>query len=1254
MKLLLRKKPSMLVNFVIILLLILGFFSNYPVYGGVAEQSSSWSVWSDGRLALIQGSLIRLSTFAGEKVAFPLNIEHPVETYRYTWVVINAPAHGVVYIEPRGAFATGVYIPFEEYSGSDHFAISVNDEDGNYGRIGVAVEIHPAPAPTGFIPMEGTARTSLREISRMINNQELLTGSIDLVHNQGSFMQNEVVVSRGEQGEYASTEGGTLISENEFLGASAPPISLETDLVGEIVPEFTADSVILADIPAFTWVFGSAAVSAAMIAGYYDRTGFSNIYTGPTNGGVVPLTDTLWGAWMDGAGVTYPNNPLAASKNGVDGRTTRGSIDDYWVQFVSNEPDPYLTNGWMEHSWGDAVGDYMYTSQSAWGNLDGKTTFHGNSGSPLPLTCDEIETENFEADGTLGIRQFFEARGYEVGDCFFQYTDNLYAGGFSLDQYKAEIDAGFPVMIHLGDHTLVGIGYEPGTNTIYIHDAWIRNANTMEWGNSYQNKPMVAVSIVHPSLGLMPEIEVAPQTDEVWGIGVMPLAEVTLTIGSYSTSRIASTGGEVYFDLGGTFDIVPGNVISINDGIVSAAYTAAELSITKVRVNDNKVWGTAAYNVSPIWVYACNETNCVRDDAWTTSSSNSWLADFNDIPYDLANGDLVIAVQPDEAGNRTVVTWRLSDPYMIVDPVEDIVYVVDWFVEELDDLLFSHPLELRINGTLVDTRLTDAEMNCVFPNIPVDIVAGQRLEARGDYKIIEHVVEFLKIKSIDPVTDTVKGKASVGKMVNIVASDPENDTSVQVSVKTGADGAWLADLTGKVDITPGTVIDAYVFDMAGNATWMSAHTPSPAFSIDATLDRVSGWDWLPGKTATVTVGAFQRSIEVDSFGNFSVSLAGLFDFQAGQAVIVSDGITTKTHTIRTLSIIDINDIDDWIAGNADPDSMVKVVAFDLVSNGTVLSVQTDGAGDWQADFAGLEDLAQRSWGWVEQADEDGDLTEISFSLPDYPVLNELGRAYGIAGQPAMSVNIYGENFAPTSRVRWSEVQLETTYINQNVLSVIISESDLAEPGIFTMDVYTPPPGGGTSTSARFRVIGVTPQYESQLGSNYVDFAWDGIDGASQYKIQFSSMKDFSVLLVNTKSASPAFTAYDVPLVRGKTYYWRIRPFYGSLKGPWSSVMPFQSLDPLPAPDLGITDIAGYEAIVSWSQVDGAVKYKLQVSKDAAFTKLIFNAPVFSPETSKSLSLPEKARTYYWRVRAIDEVKIKSGWSENGSFSVPVD
>ena len=46
------------------------------------------------------------------------------------------------------------------------------------------------------------------------------------------------------------------------------------------------------------------------------------------------------------------------------------------MQYGSSASDPYITGGWTQHTWGDAIGDYMKTSQSAYDNTDGSTNFY--------------------------------------------------------------------------------------------------------------------------------------------------------------------------------------------------------------------------------------------------------------------------------------------------------------------------------------------------------------------------------------------------------------------------------------------------------------------------------------------------------------------------------------------------------------------------------------------------------------------------------------------------------------------------------------------------------------------------------------------------------------------------------------------------------------------------------------------------------------------------------------------------------------
>ena len=316
-----------------------------------------------------------------------------------------------------------------------------------------------------------------------------------------------------QNNEYLSTQtttysDGTSLTRHIINGPPQPPPGFDVERQAVALPEPNpAMATKTLTVPAFNWVFGCSAVSGSMIAGYYDRNGFPDMYTGPTNGGVTPLDNSVWGTWSDGDD-TYPNIPLAASHNGVDGRSTRGSIDDYWVQYGSSASDPYITGPWTQHTWGTAIGDYMKTSQSDYGNTDGSTSFYTWTTSAAPLTCADMVGYAIDTlDGTYGRKLFYEARGYRVTDCYSQKTDNTIGGGFSFAQFKAEIDAGRPVMLNLAGHTIVGVGYNDaddersynGGSTVYIHDTWDYSNHTMTWGGSYSGMLLLSVSIVNIS-----------------------------------------------------------------------------------------------------------------------------------------------------------------------------------------------------------------------------------------------------------------------------------------------------------------------------------------------------------------------------------------------------------------------------------------------------------------------------------------------------------------------------------------------------------------------------------------------------------------------------------------------------------------------------------------------------------------------------------------------------------------------------------
>lgn len=258
-------------------------------------------------------------------------------------------------------------------------------------------------------------------------------------------------------------------------------------------PIASAASTILPDVPAFTWCYGCSPTAAAMIAGHYDNRGFPNMYAGPTNGGVCPLTNAIWGStrWPS---IMCGESPLSASHAGLDGRTSRGHVDDYWVDFGVGGPDPYESNGWNEHN-PDCLADFMGTSQADNASItDGATWFFVyTDGTPL---VDYTGSEPDYRDGCHGMRLFVESRGYRVFTNFTQTIsgNNGVLAGYTFDDFKAEIQSGVPVLIHIQGHSMVGFGYEETGSVIYIRDTWDHQAHTMTWGGEYAGMRHYAVT----------------------------------------------------------------------------------------------------------------------------------------------------------------------------------------------------------------------------------------------------------------------------------------------------------------------------------------------------------------------------------------------------------------------------------------------------------------------------------------------------------------------------------------------------------------------------------------------------------------------------------------------------------------------------------------------------------------------------------------------------------------------------------------
>lgn len=288
----------------------------------------------------------------------------------------------------------------------------------------------------------------------------------------------------------------------------------------EIIKTVSESAVVLNEVPTSTWTYGCSPTAAGMIFGYYDRNGYPNMYTGPANDGVAPLTDL------------GSQTSLIASENGFDGGTTNGHVDDYWVSYGSKGPDPWETDNLTEHTW-DSVADFMGTNQWKWDfvgadgdkdfNFDGSTALwmYSSSGAKLYNYVPPASRGLPQTALSYGLRLFAESRGYQVLVNYTQKIDTLYAEGFSFNDYMAEIDSGFPVMLQLVGHSMVGIGYDEADQIVYLHDTWDNGVHSMTWGGSYAGMNQMAVTIVHldGAVSSIPE----PATIAILSLGSLTL-----------------------------------------------------------------------------------------------------------------------------------------------------------------------------------------------------------------------------------------------------------------------------------------------------------------------------------------------------------------------------------------------------------------------------------------------------------------------------------------------------------------------------------------------------------------------------------------------------------------------------------------------------------------------------------------------------------------------------------------------------------
>ena len=615
----------------------------YYIAGMITDGSSEAHDYASGRVTVI--TQLTTPTLSG-----PSSAVNSGQSYTLSWNSINLADRYLIQESTNPSFSgpTSEYVTSTSWSGSHTVSSSttyyyrVCADNSTYGGTSdwsntVTVNVNPDQEPD--IDVQPTELT-------INQTQSQTTNSPHLIKQNGSDIE-EIIID----------------------GPPEPPPGYYRNAVKLPEPNPAAGVNVISDVPAFDWSFGCTATSAAMIAGYYDRTGYPNMYAGPTNGGVTPLDNSSWPDWVDSHGDTRHQCPLSATHNGLDGRTTNGHVDDYWKWYGQPGPDPWDGN-WTQHTYGECTSDYMKTNQwvnpDEGFNIDGGTVVY-TYGSGNPLTAAQIEAGGIDIyDGPYGLKLFYESRGHTVTNMYNQKIEEqgtTPGAGFTYDHYKAEIDAGRPVMIHVTGHTMVGVGYDDASNLMYIHDTWDYNTYTMTWNGTYSGMQHKAVSIV--------QLEAVSGSDTftIYNVG-----NSALTINSIPDDQnwLSTTGYPTP-----PFDIQPGGsqVVTVNvnwslisspsQGIITVNSNDPDEPSVPVTVNANPTGAPPAPVLSSPTNGATDQPTTLTLDWNASSGATSYRLQVDDdpnfgSPYYDQSGLTSTDQQVSGLANNTTYHWRAN------------------------------------------------------------------------------------------------------------------------------------------------------------------------------------------------------------------------------------------------------------------------------------------------------------------------------------------------------------------------------------------------------------------------------------------------------------------------------------------------------------------------------------------------------------------------------------------------------------------
>jgi len=314
-----------------------------------------------------------------------------------------------------------------------------------------------------------------------------------------------------------------------------------------------------------------------------------------------------------------------------------------------------------------------------------------------------------------------------------------------------------------------------------------------------------------------------PAGEQIFGYYWPEGSDVHLAINGTDFTQTATVGPSSWdpndilalLDFHGQYDLKPGDVVMLSGSGMELTYTVLNLSVSNVDVTADIVTGTAdpgaSLTVAPFGF---------GDQALqvTADEDGNWLANFTEAGIDLVEGmcgrsqmyDLV-------TDNNTAVDWCIPAPRLIAFPAVDEIFGYNW-PEGTDVHLTIHdPPDFEQIVTVVPSSWDPNDILAHFSfNGQYDLKPGDVVTLSGSGLERTYTVRNLTVTNVDPVGDTVSGKADPGTEVMV---DPFHFGDLPLHVTAGQDGNWLANFAeAGIDLVEGMCGRSEMFDELSNST----------------------------------------------------------------------------------------------------------------------------------------------------------------------------------------------------------------------------------------------------------------------------------------------------------------------------------------------------------------------------------------------------------------------------------------------------